>query len=92
MCQDGGLIWECDTPGCERAVCDQCIRVPPDELYKLQLPDVMFKCVSCHWDWGKGSGNKEPYVVSVFYVSFHVRAKMYLIFFYRALQYVASQF
>ncbi len=49
MCEDGGCIWKCDEPGCDRGICDKCIQVPSEELSKLDAPDIKFTCISCHW-------------------------------------------
>jgi hypothetical protein len=49
MCQNGGELWLCDKPGCERAVCSDCIKIPAEERSKLESHDVKFTCVSCHW-------------------------------------------
>ena len=49
MCEDGGHIWVCDEPGCERGICSKCIEVPEEELSQLGAPNVKFKCVLCHW-------------------------------------------
>ena len=76
MCQDGGMIWECDQPNCGRAVCSVCLEVPEEELEKLKGPNVKFTCVRCHWSWGKSS---IPYFVSAFLFLFYA-TKIYLIF------------
>lgn len=78
MCQDGGMIWECDQPNCGRAVCSVCVEVPDGELHKLDRSGVKFTCVRCHWRWK--SNTAVPYVVSAFSISFHVRTKLQLIF------------
>jgi hypothetical protein len=90
MCQDGGTIWECDESDCQRAVCSRCVQIPAEESGKLQAQNIKFTCISCHWKWGKGT-DRQPYIVSAFYVSLHVRAKMYLNF-YRGLQEMGGQF
>jgi hypothetical protein len=64
MCQDGGLIWECDESDCGRAVCSKCIEIPAEEMSKLEAPNVKFKCVRCHWPWEGDSRKNEPYLVS----------------------------
>jgi hypothetical protein len=83
MCQDGGRIWECDTPGCERGVCSNCIDIPPSELSQLDRPDVHFTCVSCEWI-AKGNRKEdqieEPYFVGPFF--FLVKLYMIYLFIY----------
>ena len=51
MCQDGGDIWKCDKPSCQCAVCTNCVKIPAEELDKLQDPNVKFTCLACHWSW-----------------------------------------
>jgi hypothetical protein len=75
MCQDGGELWECDTPDCQRAVCSRCVEVPAEEHSKLQAPNVTFTCLACHWSWKKPNTTPTPYFVSAFSVSFHFRTK-----------------
>jgi hypothetical protein len=74
MCQDGGTIWECDQKGCQRAVCEQCIEVPAEELKKFEGQNLQFTCVACHWSWG---GAADAYFASVF-----TAVQIYLIIFY----------
>lgn len=76
LCQDRGKLWECDKPGCEHAVYACCVEIPPKDTAKLEVPNVKFQCISCHWKIGQGAG--VFYVVSNLYVSFQVFAKMIL--------------
>ena len=74
MCQDGGMIWECNEPDCGHAVCSVCVEVPDEEIGKLELPNVRFTCVRCHWKW---KANNVPYLVHALSVSFHVCTKLH---------------
>lgn len=42
----------------------------------MEAPNVKFRCISCHWKIGRGTG--VSYVVSNLYVSFQVFAKVIL--------------
>ena len=42
-------MWLCDEANCGRAVCNNCIIIPAQELGRLGAENVHFTCVSCHW-------------------------------------------
>jgi hypothetical protein len=51
LCQDGGELWMCDEGGCNRAVCNACMEIPPEELDNLKGNEsVYFQCIFCHWE------------------------------------------
>ena len=67
LCEEGGDLFECNKPGCHRAVCTHCLDVPADAdtLSKLTSAGIQFCCVACHWAMCRHAPC--PYVVSAFF-------------------------
>jgi hypothetical protein len=74
MCHDGGTLWECDTAGCYRAVCDRCVEMPSSAVEISRRSSVKFTCPSCHWNWRTPAG---PYYVSTLSISFCSHANVF---------------
>ncbi|KAM6499794.1 hypothetical protein JOM56_005302 [Amanita muscaria] len=60
LCQDGGLLTECDQ--CSRSVCKNCLDIPPEFVTLIDHPSVDFLCVGCHWLRDQKAKASSPYV------------------------------